>query len=271
MQPRENCGAKSKLYALFVCLALAQIAANAALAQAPGVWETAGPFKDIEINELLAEPTNPSILYLGTLGQGVFFTTNGGIIWTQANAPMHDKTVFTLLAVDATLYAGTVRHGVFRSIDGGQNWTQANPPLNDKIVTTLISVDAVALDDSSVMEWTRDELGHLMMRTPELGPSMLRVMAAKLYDADSRIESLAIDQIAQRLVKVLLRLGDQFGAPNGQAMIHIMPLTHELLARYVGTSREIITQHMSQLRRKGVLEYSRSGIDFNPDELRKVL
>ena len=73
---------------------------------------------------------------------------------------------------------------------------------------------AVALDDSSVMEWTRDELGHLMMRTPELGPSMLRVMAAKLYDADSRIESLAIDQIAQRLVKVLLRLGDQFGAPR---------------------------------------------------------
>ena len=130
---------------------------------------------------------------------------------------------------------------------------------------------AVALEDSSVMEWTRDELGHLMMRTPELGPSMLRVMAAKLYDADSRIESLAIDQIAQRLVKVLLRLGDQLGAPSGPATLHIMPLTHELLARYVGTSREIITQHMSQLRRKGVLEYSRSGIDFKPDELRKVL
>ena len=130
---------------------------------------------------------------------------------------------------------------------------------------------AVALDECSVMEWSRDELGQLMLRTPELGPSMLRVMAAKLYDADTRIESLAIDQISQRLIKVLLRLGGQFGTPIGPLTLHIMPLTHELLARYVGTSREIITQHMSQLRRKGVLEYSRAGIDFNPDELRAAL
>ena len=98
------------------------------------------------------------------------------------------------------------------------------------------------------MEWTADDLATLMMRTPELGPSLLRTFATKLYDADSRIESLATDQISQRLVKVLLRLGNQFGTYDDTMTLHLMPLTHELLARYVGTSREIITQHMSQLR-----------------------
>jgi CRP-like cAMP-binding protein len=50
-----------------------------------------------------------------------------------------------------------------------------------------------------------------------------------------------------------------------------MPITHELLAKYVGTSREIVTQHMSQLRRKGLLDYSRAGIEFDPVDLRKTL
>ena len=130
---------------------------------------------------------------------------------------------------------------------------------------------AIALEDSAIMEWTADDLAALMMRTPELGPSMLRSFAAKLYDADSRIESLATDQILKRLVKALLKLGEQFGDSNDSETLHLMPLTHEFLARYVGTSREIITQHMSQLRRKGLLEYSRSGINFNPAKLGKAL
>jgi CRP-like cAMP-binding protein len=130
---------------------------------------------------------------------------------------------------------------------------------------------AVALEDSAVMEWPADELVRIMLRTPELGPSLLRVLAGKLFDADSRIESLAIDQISQRLVRALLRLGDRFGENNGGSKVRLMPITHELLAKYVGTSREIVTQHMSQLRRKGVLDYSRAGIEFEPVELKKAL
>jgi CRP-like cAMP-binding protein len=130
---------------------------------------------------------------------------------------------------------------------------------------------AVTMEDSAVMEWPTDELARLMMRTPELGPALLRVLAGKLYEADSRIESLAIDQISQRLVKTLLRLGERVGKTNGAPKIHLMPITHELLAKYVGTSREIVTQHMSQLRRKGLLDYSRAGIEFDPVDLRKTL
>jgi CRP-like cAMP-binding protein len=96
-------------------------------------------------------------------------------------------------------------------------------------------------------------------------------MSRKLYEAHSRIESLAIDQISQRLAKVLLRLGEQFGEVSGATGVKVMPITHELLARYVGTSREIVTQHMSQLRRRGLVRYSRSGIEFAPAELKKSI
>ncbi len=130
---------------------------------------------------------------------------------------------------------------------------------------------AVAQEDTSIMEWTTSDLHSILIRLPELGPSLLRVLARKLRHADARIESLATDPIGQRLIKALLRLADELGEPNGRSTIHIMPVTHELLARYVGTSREIITQHMSQFRRKGLVRYSRAGIEFDPAELRSLI
>ncbi len=131
---------------------------------------------------------------------------------------------------------------------------------------------ATALETSSVMEWRTDELHDLMMRTPDLGPSLVRMMAEKLTEADTRIESFAVDHIPRRLLKALLHLGERFGSTQADSTrIRLMPLTHELLAKYVGTSREIVTQHMSQLKRKGLLDYSRSGLEFDPPSLRREL
>lgn len=131
---------------------------------------------------------------------------------------------------------------------------------------------AVALERSSVMEWRVEDLRELMQRNPELGPSLMRMVAKRLVEADARIESFATDHIPRRLIKTLLRLGDRFGAPTGSnGHLHVMPFTHELLARHVGTSREIVTQHMSQMRRRGVLDYSRAGLTFDPANLRREL
>ena len=131
---------------------------------------------------------------------------------------------------------------------------------------------ATAWERSSVMEWRVEDLRELMARSPELGPSLMRMVAKKLIEADQRIESFAVDHIPRRLIKTLLRLGERFGESTGSnGHLRLMPFTHELLARHVGTSREIVTQHMSQMRRKGVLDYSRAGLEFDPSVLRQEL
>jgi CRP/FNR family cyclic AMP-dependent transcriptional regulator len=130
---------------------------------------------------------------------------------------------------------------------------------------------ATSLDKTSVMVWTIPELKRLMMRTPALGPSLLRVMAQKLMDTNDRIESFCLDPINRRLVKVLLHLADRFGEPGEEQMLHLLPTTHEQLARYVGTSREIVTQYMNQFRRDRLLRYSRRGVDLDVSALRHYL
>jgi CRP/FNR family transcriptional regulator, cyclic AMP receptor protein len=51
----------------------------------------------------------------------------------------------------------------------------------------------------------------------------------------------------------------------------MMPLTHAMLSRYVGTSREIITQYMNRFRKQGYMIYSRTSIVVYPDALKAVL
>jgi Mn-dependent DtxR family transcriptional regulator len=48
-------------------------------------------------------------------------------------------------------------------------------------------------------------------------------------------------------------------------------LTHQVISEYVGTSREIVTFQMNHLRQKGLLRYSRKGIQVYTDALREHL
>lgn len=130
---------------------------------------------------------------------------------------------------------------------------------------------AAAIADAAVMEWSLDELNGIMLRAPELGGALLRAMADRTERMQARFESMAIDPIAQRVIKALLRLGEAFGEPGPGTSLHVMPITHDLLAKYVGTSRELVTQHMSALRRKNLVRYSRLGLDFDPVALQKQL
>jgi CRP-like cAMP-binding protein len=71
---------------------------------------------------------------------------------------------------------------------------------------------------------------------------------------------LAIDDIERRLARSLIRFSERLGTPSVDGSIRMMPLSHELLSRHIGTSREVVTSHMNQFRRQGYLDYSRGGI-----------
>jgi CRP/FNR family cyclic AMP-dependent transcriptional regulator len=85
----------------------------------------------------------------------------------------------------------------------------------------------------------------------------------------SRIESFAVDPIDRRLARCLIRFSERLGIRVEKGFVEMMPLTHELLAQYVGTSREIISHFMNIFRRREYLHYSRRSICLDPDLLRE--
>ena len=131
--------------------------------------------------------------------------------------------------------------------------------------------EAVALDATKVMTWSIAEIEELVVRRPRLGIALVQLLVRRSQDFGARIESFSIDNIGRRLVRSLVRFSERLGRDSGDGSVDMMPFTHELLSQYVGTSREIVTHYMNQLRRQGYLKYSRKGISLNREALRDWL
>lgn len=120
--------------------------------------------------------------------------------------------------------------------------------------------EARALESCKVMSWTLAEVEAIASRQPRLGIALLQAMVTRNLGLTQRLESLCVENIRQRLARSLLRLAGRMGTKEQDGALRMIPLTHELLAQYVGTSREVVTMHMNRLRREGLLRYSRKSL-----------
>jgi CRP/FNR family transcriptional regulator len=130
---------------------------------------------------------------------------------------------------------------------------------------------ATAIEKVSVMAWDISDIEDLVMKRPRLAVALLQILVQRNLECNRRIESFSLDNIERRLARTLIRFSERLGAQEEDGSIRMIPLTHEMLSRYVGTSREIITLHMTRLRRQGCVRYSRRGMVLYCDTLKTVL
>ena len=130
---------------------------------------------------------------------------------------------------------------------------------------------ATALESAALMSWTPKEIEEQAEKQPKLGIALLQMLVKRSQDYQARLQSMALEKTPERVVRALLRFGERFGTPTDDGAVHIPPLTHQMISEYVGTSREIVTFQMNHLRQKGVLRYSRAGIEIFNDALRECL
>jgi CRP/FNR family cyclic AMP-dependent transcriptional regulator len=130
---------------------------------------------------------------------------------------------------------------------------------------------AVALDNCTLMSWTAAEIEEQVEKQPRLGIALLQMLVKRNLDYEERLQSFALDKTPERVVRTLLRFSDRLGTRTDDGSVKIPPLTHQVISEYVGTSREIVTFQMNQLRQKGYLRYSRKAIQVYADALREHL
>ena len=130
---------------------------------------------------------------------------------------------------------------------------------------------AVAMVRTKVMSWTTDQIETLSLHRPELAMALLQAVIRRALHYVDLIQSHATDGIERRLARTLLRFSRQLGTVQEDGSVSMIALTHELLSESVGTSREIITHHMTKFRRQGYLTYSRQGIVLQPERFSNFL
>ena len=131
-----------------------------------------------------------------------------------------------------------------------------------------MSEQAVAHQKTTLMAWRAGDIEEMIMKRPQLAMALLQAFGQRALGLAERIESLSVDSIDQRLARTLLRFSDRLGTPQTDGSVVMEPLTHELLAQYIGTSRELVTCRMTNFRRQGYLQYSRKGITVYREALR---
>jgi CRP/FNR family transcriptional regulator len=119
---------------------------------------------------------------------------------------------------------------------------------------------ATAIERVTLMAWAVSDMEALIAKRPRLAVALLQVLAQRNAEFTRRIESFSRDSVERRLARTLLRFSKRLGTLGDGGTVRMMPLTHEILARYVGTSREVVTHHMNRLRKQGYVSYSRQGI-----------
>jgi photosystem II stability/assembly factor-like uncharacterized protein len=93
---------------------------------------------------LAVNPSNSSIVYAGSFGDGVFKSNDGGSSWVTHKAGLGNLYIISL-AVDPsqpdTVYAGTQKGGIYKSTDGGVTWSAANSGIQNNAVVYSLAVN----------------------------------------------------------------------------------------------------------------------------------
>jgi CRP/FNR family transcriptional regulator len=83
---------------------------------------------------------------------------------------------------------------------------------------------------------------------------VVELLACRLRSLGDMMLNLTSDDVATRVVKLLLRLAARYGKPiGGDGILLDIRLTHQEIADMVGTTRQSVSETLSALRQRGVL------------------
>jgi len=113
---------------------------------------------------------------------------------------------------------------------------------------------AEASEECTLCVMSRSDVEHLLVNKPQVALRFLELLANRLSEVETRLETVAFKSVPARLAAELLRLAE--GAQDGR----VDGVSHQDLADAVGSYRETVTRILNEFRRDGLIELDRLSI-----------
>jgi CRP/FNR family transcriptional regulator len=126
---------------------------------------------------------------------------------------------------------------------------------------------ASALDPSQLMCWSGVDVQERIEKEPRLGLALIQYFGRQNLLLKERLRVICHYKTGPRVMFALLQLAQLNGSNTTHGATRLRGLTHQAIAEYVGTSREIVTSEMNQLRKLGYIAYSRLFVDIYVEPL----
>ena len=95
---------------------------------------------------------------------------------------------------------------------------------------------------------------------------VFRFFLKRNYRLEIALSDLLFKNAEERLLSALIKLSERFGVMTKEGFTKIeIPLTHEMIADIVGTSRETISRKISELKKSGKIEVRKKFIIIKTD------
>jgi len=112
-------------------------------------------------------------------------------------------------------------------------------------------VSAYCLEDTLTCGFSRNQFEKLVLQHPNVGLQIIKNLSERISWLTSRVGSLAVTNVEDRLYRVLSTVAREHGAMTAQGTVIQFPLTHEDLSFLTGAHRVSITRAMKALKLAG--------------------
>lgn len=143
---------------------------------------------------------------------------------------------------------------------------------------------AQTLTDAVICTIDKAQFEQLMTEKPRLALKFIEIVATRLKEVEEMLEHMAYGSVRKRLLFLLSKLSEKFGAGvpaaegyhdegEGEWIQLEVKLTHQELASMMGSIRETVTEQLSELASEGIVDKKglRSRIRIHPGRLKHAL
>lgn len=116
------------------------------------------------------------------------------------------------------------------------------------------SASAKALEDTTVYLMGRENFQYHMEMMPKLAFNFMSLMSRKMRRSTQHLDSMASQNVSERLANLLIRLMDEFGTKHGDDIVLDISLNQTELASLIGATRESTNRAMRQLKQQHIVQ-----------------
>lgn len=119
---------------------------------------------------------------------------------------------------------------------------------------------AVAMEDSYLCLATRTAFERTLREQPGLLVELTKLLWFKKVKVEEKLSDLIFKDVSNRLAKLLLNLSYKYGKRTKVGIEIGLPLTHEELAKLIGSSRETVTSTLNDFSAEEIVEIKRKRV-----------
>ena len=113
-------------------------------------------------------------------------------------------------------------------------------------------VFAEAMEDTAVLCTDKQYFESLVLRTPALTLTVMRILGNRVRQAHKAIQSFVFCDVRTRLAQLLIKLAQINGVENPDGTITLRDrFTHQEMANMIGAIRQTVTENINHFKRSG--------------------